>query len=94
MIIDVLVVDVLVCLLVLFGNRESENQNLRSMQATMQENLASAREEVQEKMRLYLDVIGQKKIADQNLTKINAKYDQCVLSTEYSSGYHGLAFKF
>ena len=57
---------------------ESENQNLRSMHTTMQENLASAREEAQEKMRLYLDVLGQKKIADQNLTKINAKYDQYV----------------
>jgi chromosome segregation ATPase len=55
---------------------EAETASQRSMHSQMQEHLQAARDEVQEKMRAYLDLMGQKKIADQNLTKLAARDEQ------------------
>ena len=55
---------------------EAEAGSQRALVDKLQENLATAREDAAEKMRAYLDVVGQKKVAEQNLSKVTARDEQ------------------
>ena len=55
---------------------EAEAVSQRALVDKLQENLTAAREDAAEKMRAYLDVVGQKKVAEQNLSKVAARDEQ------------------